>query len=235
MIGACAAGVYITLVLLMRSGYTVAMVQNLRRGWLDLANPPEHLLSGLPAADLTFLQDAASRPGDEGRAARHPVAERQARRGPIAPHAPRTFGDDERPALRTLVAQALDDGDPDVMSPVLEWLRARTVPELGPALVEELGSRGMLRPEQLRPFIGSPVVDERAAAAVALLNSTKLEESIRGGEIVRALLAEDGGTAAGVRAIGFSGRSHTPTKWRRSRATVRPACATRRSRRCGAW
>ena len=208
MIGACAAGVYITLVLLMRSGYTVAMVQNLRRGWLDLANPPEHLLSGLPAADLTFLQDAASRPGDEGRAAVQILwlNDKRAAVRSLLTLLERS-GDDERPALRTLVAQALDDGDPDVMSPVLEWLRARTVPELGPALVEELGSRGMLRPEQLRPFIGSLVVNERAAAAVALLNSTKLEESIRGGEIVRALLAEDGGTAAGVRAIGFSGRS----------------------------
>ncbi len=209
LIGVALSALYIALVLLMRSGYTVAMVQNLRRGWLDLASPQEHLLTRLPAADLDFLKvAAASGDRNEVRTAIQILwlNNKQAAVSSLLAFL-ETSSEDDRRALRPLVAQTLDDGDPDVVSPMIEWLRARQAGELGPTLVEELGARGLVQTELVRPFTQSGSPGERGAAAVALLNSWRIEEGLEGAAIVRDLLKTREGTAAGVRALGFSGRS----------------------------
>jgi hypothetical protein len=209
VIGIGLAGVYLVLVLVMRSHYTTAMVQNLRRGWLDLANPPEHLLTRLPEGDLEFLKSvAASDDRDEASAAIRILWLNDKRAAVTALLAfLRRGSEEDRSRLRPLVAQALDDPDPEVVGAVLEWLRTSHVRELGSTLAEELGARGLVPTGVIEPFAKSESPMERAAAAVALLNSWKIEEGVEGGEIVRQLLASASSASAGIRALGFSGRS----------------------------
>jgi hypothetical protein len=208
VIGLSLAVLYVALVLAMRSGYTAAMVQNLRRGWLDLANPPGHLLTGLPAQDLAFLQAAAA--GSDAGAVRAAIQilwlnDKRAAVDALLAFLQRA-GRDQRHAMRGLVAQALDDETPEVVSVVIEWLRQRDLSELGPALAEELGARGLVQADRVRALARSTSADDRGAAAVALINSSNVEEGLEGAQIVRDLLVAGPSLAAGVRALGFSGR-----------------------------
>jgi hypothetical protein len=208
VIGFSLAGVYVALVLSMRSGYTAAMVQNLRRGWLDLANPPDHLLTHLPASDLAFLKSAAA--GSDASAVRAAIQILWVNDKRAAVQALLAFltraEREERQAMRSLIAQALDDENPDVVSATIEWLRARDLTELGPALAEELGARGLASADQVQTLARSASPDDRGAASVALMNSWRVEDGLEGVRIVRELLASDPGAAAGVRALGFSRR-----------------------------
>jgi hypothetical protein len=207
VIGFSMAAVYVLLVLFMRSGYTVAMVQNLRRSWLDLASPPSHLLSGLRGADLAFLQDAArSADADEVRAAIDVLWRNDKRAAVLALLAfLERASAEQRRAAQGLFAQALDDGDPEVVRPIIEWVRARELRDLGAALVEELGVRGLVQADQARSLARAGTPQEQAAASIALLNSGVVDEGMDGLAIVRRLLGSETGTAAGVRALGFSG------------------------------
>jgi HEAT repeat protein len=91
---------------------------------------------------------------------------------------------------------------------VIEWLRARDVTELGPALAEELGVRGLVLTDQVQALARSASPDDRGAASVALMNSWRIEDGLEGAQIIRDLLATAQGAAAGVRALGFTRRSH---------------------------
>jgi hypothetical protein len=209
VIGVTLSAVYFVLVLLIRSEYTSAMIQNLRRGWLDLSNPPEHLLRELPEADLAFLKGAAS--STDRQEARAAISILWLNDKPEAVAALLAFlqraNGQDRATMRPLVAQALDDRDPDVVSPVIAWMRSMPAQALGAALVEELGSRGLVQTDAIRPFASSASADERAAAAVALLNSWKVEEGMQGSALVRDLLGAPASVPAGLRALGLSGRS----------------------------
>jgi hypothetical protein len=208
VVGVCVAGAYLSVVLFMRAGYAAAMAKNLRRGWLNLADPAEHLLRRLPPEDLDVLEAAAASqdPRDVRTAIRILwLNDKQAATKALLASVGRAQQGD-REALRPLVARVLDASDPELAGLVIEWARARSAAELGPMLIEELGARGLARTEVLTSFAQSASADERAAAAVGLLNSRRLEEGAQGARLVRDLLREPGGTAAGVRALGLSGR-----------------------------
>jgi HEAT repeat protein len=209
VIGVGLAAVYIILVLLMKSGYTAAMVQNLRRGWLDLANPPEHLLTRLSEGDLAFLKDVVAREDAAGARTAIGILWLNDKRAAVTALLAflQRAGRGDRQAMHDLVAHALDDADPDVVGPVIEWVRAQDVRELGPALIEELGARGLVQGDQARALARSASADERGAGAVALMQGWTLDDGLEGAQIVRALLASDRGAAAGVRALGFSGHA----------------------------
>lgn|GEM_PF-601118 len=208
MIGLSGAVVCLGLAWILREDYVVAMVQNLKRGWLDFSR------SSREALDLGSETEQAAiagivRTGEVSAAMRavRVLLDYDIRRagdawfdfwkqaGPVA-----------RVEAQETLVEILRRGDTDTTRAVVEWMERERVDPV-PALVEELGRRGLAASGDVTPWLTSPDHVKRGAASVALWSSWQFNRNVESAEAIQQLLkGNEAERQAAVRALGMTGR-----------------------------
>ncbi len=207
-IGLGGAVLCLLLVFVLRVDYVQAMIINLKKGWLDFSRSIGEPEARVLDRDVATLLDVA-RAGD----AAHTLAAVRMLIKRDRHTALRALLDfwkratpEERRSAQPLLGELLQDEDVDRVRLVMKWLEDEAI-DLDPALIEELGSRNLIQPEAILPFIDSERPEMRGAASVALWSSWNIDHGLDSFQTIRALLrgSEDERCMA-VRALGRSNR-----------------------------
>ncbi|NJD20914.1 MAG: hypothetical protein FIA95_16720, partial [Gemmatimonadetes bacterium] len=207
-VGLGVAVAYLALVLLLRRRYGPSLAADLRRRWLDLSRPSEAILGALPPAVVATLPRHISDPD--------PAVALSALRILWMNDSRQAVGETlrflkERPTAelqqaRDLLGNGLDEADPEVARPLVEWILDHTQ-ERGPGFIEELGARGLVLQAEVEHLLGSPDPDETASAVVVMWRSPRPHVRRAALDALLRLLSSDAPAArvAGVRALGHLG------------------------------
>jgi len=203
-VGVGGSVVLIGAALLLRMDYLPSIMRNLRRDWLDFSRSNKELLADLDPGEIAELEKRSLANDQE-----------------VARNAIRLLIDSDRRLalesllrtlegnraidpgeLRSLLSDILEDADVEILTALV---RAMGLGEIAAeaAVVEVLGSQGLIQSEALASLQNSADPSDRAAAAVAQWNSWNLTKGVQAISTIDQLLR--GGQAerwAGIRALG---------------------------------
>ncbi|MDG2238820.1 MAG: Npt1/Npt2 family nucleotide transporter [Longimicrobiales bacterium] len=203
-IGFLLAGGYLAIAILLRSAYLPSLVENLRRGWLDLSRPASEALGGLGPDEKAHLRTIAA--GGDGEMA-HCALRLLSINDPDAafeatleylPNTP----DEKMATARSFIEALLQQAGPDTTRAFLDWVgQARNT--RGPGFLEEMGGHGLIMPSEVKGLIDSHRPGEVAAAVIVLWHSWNPQDRLMASErLVRLLGGSVEEVAAGLRVIG---------------------------------
>jgi len=204
-VGLGSAGVYLGLVLLLRRHYGPSLVANLKRRWLDLSRSSEDVLSGLPSDEIVALRAFTTHPDPEMALSALRILwlnDPDAAVGETLRFLRERPGQD-RQRVRGLLGRLLDQADPEVARPLVEWIVGH-IQELGSGFMEDLGDRGLVPQVEAEQLLDSPDPDVVASAVVVMWRSGQPSVRRQALDALVALLGSDRPLtrAAGVRVLG---------------------------------
>jgi len=209
LVGLSGSAVLFCLVLGLRSAYVRAMLINLKTRWLDFSRPPLWRTLRADPRERGILERAA-RSGVRSRAlpaiAMIRETDHETALDALLSFLDQASEEDQRAAAPQLAA-LLKKEDSEIFRRVLLWLK-QTRARLSPSILTELGRYDLLSPEEVDSLARADSPDARAAAAVALWNSWKPEDNLRGMRLIHDLMQGPGDER--LAAIGTIGKSEHP-------------------------
>ncbi len=174
------AAIFIVTALILRGQYLLAMIHSLRDGALDFSRDAKALLSNLKDSDMRLLSHTLSKKqeGQKGFEAFFHVLwsnDRNAAAQAVLKALDNLPIENEREVCNAL-AFILDENDASVSRQFLIWL-GQCEADLPPAVLEEFGNHGFIRPSALQPISQAESLSEKQAAIVTLNNSWKIEDT----------------------------------------------------------
>lgn len=176
-----AASVFtLCIVLALRPEYVTAMVSNLRSAWLDFSLHPGEKTNVITREELTALEKTAL--SDDPRKAIPAIAALRPYNLMAALEALLKFLDNALPSdqreCADVFSEILKQEDSDIFRRVLAWVK-ETHAVLDAQILEELGRYNLLSAEEIEQLLKTTSPDTRAAGAVALWSSWKIDDNLR--------------------------------------------------------
>ena len=206
-IGFLLAGGYLAIAVVLRNEYLPSLVENLRRGWLDLSRPASEALAGLGKDEKqTMRAMAAQGDGEMAQCALRLLSINDPEAGFEATLEYLRNTPDERVAsARSFIEALLQRAGPDATRAFLDWV-GQASNQLGPGFLEEMGGHGLIMPSEVKGLIDSEHSAEVAAAVIVLWRSWNPQDRLMASEgLVRLLGGSEEQVEAGLRAIGRLG------------------------------
>ena len=206
-IGFLLAAGYLAIAVLLRNSYLPSLVENLRRGWLDLSRPAAEALAGLGSDEKQHLREiAAEGDGEMAQCALRLLSINDPEAGFEATlEYLRNTPDEKVASARSFIEALLQRAGPDATRAFLDWV-GQASNHLGPGFLEEMGGHGLIMPSEVKGLVDSDHPGEVAAAVIVLWRSWNPEDRFMAADgLVRLLDGSEVEVAAGLRAVGRLG------------------------------
>lgn len=205
MWGVLSAAVCLGFVFVLRSDYAAAIAANLRRDWLDFSRRSDPALSQATADDIALAAArATSADADEAALAVRFLSLNDPAQAAIAVMALlKSPSAGHRQAARPLLESFLADPGSRIAQEVHRWLDQNPVaPQT--ELASDLGRHRLLPSHQARHLLGGADPRTRAAGAVMLWQSWKIDDNADALEAIRRLLSsqDEASILCGLDALG---------------------------------
>ncbi|MCB1170996.1 MAG: MFS transporter [Leptospiraceae bacterium] len=205
--GLALAFLHLGIAFLLRNRYPTAIMENLRKDWLNFSLGRKDLRQKLSEQDLESFQLESLNP--ESPAHLSSIRFLGLRRKAAALESLiLSFSEMEehQEDRADLLAELLEDEDSFVVQRVIQW--AEQEQEAFPvSVLRELGSHGLIPSRKALPLLASEKPVDREAAVVALWNSRDLQDNFMALDELRTLLeGSEEEKASAITAFGFTGK-----------------------------
>lgn len=206
-IGLGLAFLHMGVAFLLRNRYPTAIMENLRKEWLNFSLSRKELREKFSEADLESFQLDSLNPDS----AAHFSSIRflgLRRKAAALESLILSFSEDPRRQTERseILAEILEEEDSFVVQRVIQWAEQEQQ-SFPVSVLRELGSHGLIPSRKAMPLLASDSAGDREAAVVALWNSRDLQDNFMALDELRTLLdGSEEEKASAISAFGFTNK-----------------------------
>lgn len=205
--GLVLAFVHLGMAFVLRGRYPTAIMENLRKEWLNFSLSRGDLKDKLAESDLESFQMESLNPQSPAHLSsiRYLGLRRKAAalESLILSFSEMEHHKEDRAGL---LAELLEEEDSFVVQRVIQWAEQENA-AFPVSVLRELGSHGLIPSRKALPLLASPSAEDREAAVVALWNSRDLQDNFMALDELRTLLdGTEEEKASAIAAFGFTNK-----------------------------